>query len=448
MSGGAFDERDPCAERGSFDLCGGEPAQGAPLAGRSGGAGCAARLGPGVRNFPDWWPERFHVFMRSCCAYLVERIGERNIRAIILSGSFALNEGSVLFRESGPLFLSDIDLVIVLDSRGAHARAFERRQELGEACEALFPGATFSGHFGIGLFLTGELRFLPSRPGVFDLKAHGVVLWGDGEVLSLVPTYRESQIGGAEALILLENRMMVLLGAYPGPGYAAQDISAAFRYEIARAYTDIATAALCVARSYRPGYDARVRMMEGGAGTERIPLLVHRSIVPLIARWTRFKLDPGAESGGTRNDRDAPLGLWTAAAGALLDTWKRSGVYLLGSRGHDGNLPNTAALLRRRGRGGCRFGNLRFWREWLSHVPLAERIRVVASMRGTLLRVDPLDAIRYDGVRLIEHRMRSGEDCIAPRLTIVATDPGERWGSAAVRAHRMWAEIVFGRKGE
>jgi hypothetical protein len=81
-------------------------------------------------------------------------------------------------------------------------------------------------------------------------------------------------------------------------------------------------------------------------------------------------------------------------------------------------------------------------------MPLAERIRLAVTMRGALLRVDPLDAIRCDGARLIEHRMSGGADCSAPRLEIVATDPGERWESAAARAHRMWAEIVFGWKGQ
>lgn len=448
MSGGTFDERDPCAERGSFDLRGGKPVRGASPVAESGGADCAARLGPGVRTFPDWWPGRFHSFIRTCSEYLVEQIGERDVRAIILSGSFALNEGSVLFRESGPLFLSDIDLVVVLDSRRAHARTYARRHELGEACEALFPEATFSGHFGIGMFLPGEMRFLPPRPGVYDLKEHGVVLWGDGEVLSLIPAYRASQIGGIEALVLLENRMLALLGVYPGTGDAARDVSITFPYEIGRVYTDIATATLCVACTYRPSYDVRVRMMEEGADTGPINRLVSRSLVPLVAQWTRFKLDPGTEPRGTGNDRTEPLGLWEGAAGDLLDIWKRSGVYLLGSRGDDGNLPNAASLFRRRARSRGRLGNMRFWREHLSHVPLAERIRIVASMRGALLRVDPLDAIRCDGVRLIEHRMRCGAGCSAPRLTIVATDPGERWESAAVRAHGMWAEIVFGWKGE
>lgn len=446
MSGGTFDERDPCAKRGSFDLGGGEPAVGAsPRAGSDGDDRCAG-LGPGVRTFPEWWPGRFHSCIRSCTEYIVDRIGERNVRAVILSGSFAINEGSVLFTESGPLFLSDIDLLVVLDSREAHARSYRDRSELGEACEALFPGAVFSGRFDVGIFLTDELRRLPSRPGVFDLREYGVVLWGDGDVLSLMPEYRESRIGGQEALVLLENRMLSLLGGYPGTDAAVGAVAPSFLYGIARAYTDIATAALCLAGSYRAGYDARARLIDENADGEPIDHLVPRSLVPLITQWTRFKLEPSVESRHGRNNRAAPDVLWEEAAGAVLDTWKRGVLYLMKSRKRAGHLPRAETLFSLRGGSGGVLDRLRFWRMYLSRVPPAERIRIVASMWRTIPRIDPLEAIRYDGMRLIEHRPRGGADGAVPRLAVVVTYPGGDWEAAAARAHRMWAGIVFGGK--
>jgi len=446
MSGGTFDERDPCAERGSFDVGGAGPARGTSSGAGPGGGGRCNGPGPGVRTYPDWWPGHFRSYIEACTAYLVDRIGERNVRTVILSGSFALNEGSVLFLESGPLFLSDIDLLIVLDSPEAHAWAYGHRSELGEACEGLLPDAAFSGRFDVGTFLPGELRRLPSRPGVFDLKAHGVVLWGDGDVLSLVPGYRESQIGGEEALVLLENRVLSLLGEYPGSDAATSDITPSFRYGIARVYTDIATAALCLAHSYHPGYAVRARLVEERADAGPIDRLVPRSLVAQVVRWTRFKLDPSLGHRELGGERNTPLEIWEAAAGAVLDTWKRGASYLLDPREGTVDHPRAESLIRlRTGRGGG-LDRLRFWKARLSRVPLAERIRVVASMRGDLLRIDPLEAIRYDGIRLIEHRLHAAADCPLPQLSFVACGGGGSWEEAAARAHRMWAEIVFGGK--
>lgn len=442
MSGGTFEERDPCMERGSFDLGSGKPPRQAVP--DTGDAGHRSQPGAGVRVFPDWWPARFRTFMGASTARLVERIGAGDVRAVILSGSFAAGEGSVLFEESGPLFLSDIDLVVVLETLTAHARWYERRGELGEACEALFPEATFSGRFDVGTFLPGDLPSLPPRPGVFDLASHGVVLWGDADVLSLVPSYGEDRIDGVEALVLLENRMISLLGAYPDGDDSERDFTAPFRYEIARVYTDIATAVLCAAHAYRPGYGARVRVLSEYARAGRIDGLIPPQLVPLVERWTDFKLDPGSGSPERERRGGVPLGLWEEAARHLLDTWRRCGAHRQGLPTDDTNLPPAASLIRRRGHAHGRLDVLRSWRRWLARLPIADRMRTVAALRGALLRLAPLDAIRNDGVRLIERRVRGGAACGVPPLTIASGDRRERWESAAGRVHRMWAKIVFG----
>jgi hypothetical protein len=441
MSDGTIDERGPCAERGSFHH--GEKRLRKEVAPDSGTLGSAGDPGCGVRTFPDWWPERYHTFLRSCTEHLVESIGREELQAIVLTGSFALDEGSVVFSPSGPLFLSDIDLFLVLSSRASHAKAYGRRRELARGCEALFPGAVFSGHVDAGTFIREELSNLPPRPGVFDLKTHGRVLWGDSEVLAEVPAYRENEIGGEEAILLLENRIMSLIGAYrKETNRSAPDD--AFRYEIARVYVDIATAALCIDSSYCSGYGMRGRRLrERAAGS--LARLVPSSLLPEVERWTAYKLDPSGGTGRLNDEKHEAERLWERAARHLLELWKRGAGELRDRRADGAHVPAAESLFRRRGANNGRY-NLRFWKRFLSRLPAAARVRMIASLRGTLARKNPLDVIREDGVRLIEHRVLHGGEGIVPGLRMAAAGNSGEWRAAAKQAHGLWAAMVFGGK--
>lgn len=446
MSGGTFDERDPCSKRGSFHLDGGESPRGAARAGGARGVRDLTSKVCGVQVFPDWWPDMFRSFLRSSSSYILDRLDDRNVRALILTGSFALDEGSVVFAPSGPVFLSDVDLVLVLSSRETHAAAYRLRCELGKGCEELFPEAVFSGRIEIGTFLLEELKRLPARPGVFDLRSHGVVLWGDRDVLAQIPAYREEDIDGDEALVLVENRMMSLLKAYPAEDGGVKDLSHAFCYEVARVHTDIATAALCIDRSYRSGYGQRARLLAERVDNGSIAHLVSRTVLADVARWTRFKIDPSSGLEEAHRAGQSAREYWSETARVVLDFWRRGAVHVFDSRSDPDRPPSVPSLLRRRRRRGWGFDNLRFWKGWLSHLPLKERILVAASLRGALVRMSPLDAVREDGIRLIDHWVRSGEAVPLPGLAVAGAGAGGGWRAAAADAHGIWAGMVFGRE--
>ncbi|MBN1165277.1 MAG: hypothetical protein JXB45_11905, partial [Candidatus Krumholzibacteriota bacterium] len=95
-------------------------------------------------------------------ALIYHRVGEENIKGIFLCGSFARGEGSLAEVGGCPAFLSDIDLVLVLNNPEAHRIYWARRTELGAACESLLPGATFIGHPEVGILLYRELSTLPA----------------------------------------------------------------------------------------------------------------------------------------------------------------------------------------------------------------------------------------------------------------------------------------------
>jgi hypothetical protein len=442
MSCGSLDGTDPCGARGFFHLA---PSGGGVGGGEASGA-AAARTLAGVQAPPSWWPRRFTDFLTSCASCLVERLGAENVRTILLSGSFALNEGSVVFTDDGPIFLSDIDLVVVVPTLDALTAVYRSRSELGAACEALFPEAAFSGRIEIGVLLLSQLPHLAARPGVLDMKRYASVLWGDVASLALVPSFRAEEVPDEEALTLIENRIAAFLGSYPSPG-GVETISPAFRYGIARVYTDIATAALCLLGSYRAGYAERGRSILEGAGGPETKRLLEAALAKRIDLWTRFKLDPGAEPAGAEWDGRTPVERWGEAAADLLEFWRRAASFAR-SAVSDSRTPRSIdSLLRGRGGSARLADRLRFWKWYLARMPLGARVRTVARLRGMLLRRDPLELIREHGVRLVDHWMRRGAAGALESGRYPLVSELRDWYGAAARVHALWVEVVFGRRG-
>jgi len=205
-------------------------------------------------------------YIETCAEHLAETIGSHEIDDIILCGSFALGEGGISFDSTPALLLSDIDILVVLRRFDTLKRLLPERYELGRSCEALTDDLRFSGRVDVGLMLPEDLERMPPRPGVFDLKRHGRTICGSGRALDLVPEYPADRVGGREAVILLENRIVPLLGRFGDIAAATKGFPYEFLYEIARVYTDIATAFLSISGLYVSGYANRSRLFAEAVG--------------------------------------------------------------------------------------------------------------------------------------------------------------------------------------
>jgi hypothetical protein len=396
------------------------------------------------------WQERSRVFLSDCARLVVSRIGAEAVESVFLCGSLATNEASVVLGEGAPLLLSDVDLVTIVTSLASLRDWSPRRGELGRACEALWPEMTFSGRVDVGLMLREDLGRLPARPGVIDMRSRGEVLWGNPRILDLVPSYAPADITVEEAVILVENRGVALLDARSGREGTDEGSEYAWLYGIARAYTDLAAAALSIDGSYVSGYAARrdllARRARGPQGGVRAAL-AGPELLGRIDRWTSFKLEPSSLSRERAMDGESSVELWTEAARDLLFFWRQAATIM---REPSSDLsrplaPEALAGLHTKRRPWR--DHLRSWRELLDRLPVPSRARLAGARGVDILSRYPLDIVREEGMRLLDRGLVRGTPPPVRAAKGGYPHRGGSWDAAAAELRAAWSGLVFGRSG-
>jgi predicted nucleotidyltransferase len=400
-----------------------------------------------VERSRAWWHSRSREFLSDCARLIVRLIGRDAIEAVYLCGSFAGGDESIVLETDPPLLLSDVDLVAVVKSIEALTRWRGRRAELGAACEELWKDVRVSGTVDVGVMLPRDLAAMSAKPGVYDMLVLGKVLEGNPGILEEIPRYAPSDITAREAIVLIENRAVSLLDARPGSDVAGEAEPYRFLYRIARVYTDIAAAALSIVGAYVPGYGARAVLIRERAGTEatdELARLVDPGLAGNIERWTAFKLEPSLGAAGMDGGSRALDGIWAAAAADLLAFWKRAVIAAIGQR-NEGTGAAVTELSGMVGASGGPRDNLRGWRSYLSGLAPARRIALCAALGPGLLRRNPLDVIRDEGMKLLEHRVVRGRDVPVRGGRGGFPHRAGAWDRAAEDLCAAWNALVFGR---
>ena len=395
-----------------------------------------------------WWHSRSRAFLSECARLVESRIGGEATEAVFLCGSFAVGDESVVLETDPPVLLSDVDFVAVVKSFEALIEWSRRKGELGAACEELWRDVRFSGRVDVGVMLAGDLAAMPAKPGVYDMRARGSVLAGNPKILEHIPAYVPSDITAREAIVLIENRSVSLLDACHGRRRDGEAEPYGFLYRIARAYTDIAAAALSIAGAYVPGYAARRDLLRAKTGTEPdgvLGKLVAADLLGRIERWTQFKLEPSLEAAGLAPDPRSLDGLWEEAARDVLMFWRRAATGLFEPR-RNISTPREAEELLGRARDRRDWRNhLRSWRAFLSELPIARRAALAASLGGKIVSGYPLDVVRHEGIRLLDHRLANGPEAPVRGAKGGFPHHGGPWDSAAGELCEIWKRLVYGR---
>ncbi|MGH9478216.1 MAG: hypothetical protein ACRD1A_03210 [Terriglobales bacterium] len=210
------------------------------------------------------------------------------LRALVLAGSLAREEGSWLPRGAGTVLLGDAELLCVVPD-GARlpppdalapmlARVDERLHELGISAHVTFTPV-------------GEryLRTLPAHIFGYELRHTGRVLWGDANCLALIPGCSATELPRSDAWRLLTNRVVELLPALGRPaGSAVSEL-----YPWVKLYLDMATSYLVFTGGYVPGYARRAERLRQACGRDAwaTPALVRQ-----VEACTAWKLAPTAQA--------------------------------------------------------------------------------------------------------------------------------------------------------
>jgi hypothetical protein len=264
--------------------------------------------------------------IEGCVAFVRERVSPQSLVAIVLTGSFARGEGSVL-RVGGRLkVLGDIEFFVVLAHPGDYRRLRPEMATWGAVAAAALGGDGVSADIEFGPVHVEYLR-RRAAPSIFvyDLRHHGKVLWGPPDLLDAMPALTPEAIPREDALRLLLNRIVEQLDAHDRVATLAGDALLGIAYQQVKIVLDLAGSALAFSGDHTTSYAQRPAALarlirETPSLARRLPPSFERT----LAHATRMKLAPeehdfpGADPGAGETQRRALRAQIIAAVPAMI----------------------------------------------------------------------------------------------------------------------------------
>ena len=237
--------------------------------------------------------ERIRQALEQTVRFLTEQIGPSALVAVVLTGSFARGEGSVLPRDRGLRVLGDFEFFVVLASRRARAERRRFAQWSREASAHLATaGVQADVEFGP---IDADFFRRRARPSIFiwDLRHHGKVLWGQDDVLDELPDFGVERIPRDDALFLLFNRVIEQLEAHDRIDELTSDALLDVVYQRLKFSLDLAGSALAFAGVHTASYRRRpAEFARLAAETPSLGPTVPSWFAGELARAAEAKLDP------------------------------------------------------------------------------------------------------------------------------------------------------------
>lgn len=179
------------------------------------------------------------------------------LRALVLTGSLARDEGTWLHDERGVRLAGDAEFLAIFEDRVALPPP-ARVATLNRVIENRLCAERIQARIGVVPVGLAYLRGLRPHIFAYELRAHGQVLDGDPRVLELVPRFPAAAIPLEDGFWLLLNRMIELLEALstaaPEPGVR---LAERVRHCAAKLWLDMATSFLLFQGEYESTYRAR-----------------------------------------------------------------------------------------------------------------------------------------------------------------------------------------------
>jgi len=190
-----------------------------------------------------------------------ERCGGR-LRAIVLTGSLARGEATFVNQGGRWRLLGDAEFLLVFKEDNVlpptpSISGLEREIE-----RHLLQGG-LSGHVELSPVHTRYLRTMPPEIFAFELRTYGQVVWGERQILRLIPAFSASAIPLEDGWGMLCNRVVEFLEVIDLAVEKPVDPSPDGRYRMIKLYLDMATSYLLFQGAYAPTYRERADRLRG-----------------------------------------------------------------------------------------------------------------------------------------------------------------------------------------
>lgn len=248
------------------------------------------------------------------------------LRSVVLTGSLARNEATFIKRKGGWCLLSDADFFLVYEQTSRPPSDADL-SSLSSAIQERLLARGIYAQIGLGAVHPSYLRRLKSHIATYELRTCGRVVWGDGGILSLIPSFGVEEICREDAWRMLCNRAVEFLGhAAEIPPF--EETSSAVSYAAIKLILDTATSYLVFAGAYEPTFRRRsVRLSElacESAAISRAPFALKQFADRVSACTARKVCD-------SDTDCNLPPSIWKEAVRYAWALWKWELVQLTGA---------------------------------------------------------------------------------------------------------------------
>ena len=249
-----------------------------------------------------------------------------HLRAIVLTGSLARDEATIVESDGKRKVQGDAEFFLFFHDQTVLPGAAALRRSVDEIESSLLQQQV---RCRIGLSAVQTRYFRNLRPHIFayELRKWGTVVWGDSNVLALVPEFAASEIPLEDGWRLLCNRVIELLEVVPGAVADSKDGGRDLRYRTAKLYLDMATSYLVFRGAYSPSYRERnerlIQLAKESSPGEDVPFSL-RDFANRVAISAGYKLTGSIpeESFLTLSESNSGFDLWKDCLTFALGLWR------------------------------------------------------------------------------------------------------------------------------
>jgi len=230
--------------------------------------------------------EEIKKYIREISFYILNQIGEKNVKSIILTGSFTVGEGAATIEKDAIKILSDFDLMVVTSGL-KWIKMRKRSMKLSEELTNKMKNRGLLSHVCVTLTSPFFLKILKPSIRNFEFKNCDKIIWGDN-VFRYVPYFKSQDIPKMDAIELLNNRMAEHIENFI-ENYNREQVF--FYYQNSKFVIDTARSILVFENEYKSKYEVRSRHIKNIFKKLSLEKFLSPDYPKLVDLWTRFKLD-------------------------------------------------------------------------------------------------------------------------------------------------------------
>lgn len=270
---------------------------------------------------------RIRQHLRWACEVILNYLGEKNLRAIVLSGSLAIGEGSAVRNPNGEInIFSDMDISIIANeepfwfegNEDRHKLLTTRNNSLNAALNESRPSELLTP-IDTMIFSSSQIQNWWITPRIVTIQLSGTarVIWGDDNLLPDTPPVSVNEIADEDIFKLFNNRIAEQV-FYRVRYEDGLDSTQIFVFHTAKAAVDAVLATCVAAGVYENGLLNRINKFKKLCSETQLGT----DIADWGEFWSRYKVSPDPSSLFERFDTNdmghASILAWEESAGLLI----------------------------------------------------------------------------------------------------------------------------------